>query len=82
MERRTNSLAIGSLVISIIGLVINLLGIVPVVAILLATSALIHINDKGGEGKGIAKFAIFLGVAGLVLTVLRFALCFSFLGMV
>ena len=79
MERKTNSLAIGALIIGIIGLFIDLAGIVPIVAILYGASAIIHINDKGGEGKGLAQFAIFLGVAGIVLTVLKFMLCFTML---
>lgn len=76
MQKKTNSLAVGAFVISIIGLFINLWGIVPIVAILFSISALIYIRDSGDEGKGVATAALILGIAGIVLTVLRFALCF------
>ena len=75
-NQKTNSLATGALVIGIIGLFINLAGIVPLFAILFGISAIMFINDKGGRGKGIAYIAILLGIAGIVLTVLRFMLCY------
>ena len=75
MEQKNNSLAVGSLVISIIGLFINLFGIVPIVGILFAISAIMHINDKGGKGKELAIAGLIVGILGLVWTILQFVVC-------
>lgn len=75
MEQKNNSLAVGSLVISIIGLFISFFGIVPIIAILFAISAIMHINDKGGKGKEFAIAGLIVGIIGLVWTILQFVVC-------
>lgn len=75
MEEKNNSLAVGSLAISIIGLFINLIGIVPIIGILFAISAIMHINDKGGKGKEFAIAGLIIGIVGLVWSILQFVVC-------
>ncbi|WP_227984991.1 DUF4190 domain-containing protein [Nocardia spumae] len=65
-QQGTNGLAIGSLIASILGLC-TCIG--SIVGIILGVVALNQIKERGGQGKGLALGGIWVGAAGIVLTI-------------
>ncbi|CAN5174075.1 hypothetical protein BH20ACT24_BH20ACT24_01840 [soil metagenome] len=69
---KTNGLAIASLVLGIVGILIQLFGIVPILAIVLGFVGKNQIDQSGGvqRGRGMAIAGIVLGIIGIVLLII------------
>ena len=67
---RTNGMAIASMVLGIIGLLIQLLGIIPLLAVIFGFVGKSQIDRSGGtqRGKGMAIAGIILGFIGIAIT--------------
>ena len=69
-----NGLAIAGFVVSIASLFFNLYGLVGAVGLALSGIALFHINHNGGNGKGLAKAGVVIGVLSVVYGIVVLAL--------
>jgi hypothetical protein len=63
---RTNGLAVASLVLGIVGILLELFGVIPILAITFGVVARRQIAQGRGTGRGMATAGIVLGVIGLV----------------
>ena len=68
--RRTNGLAVASLILGIVGLLIQFFGIVNILAIVFGFVAKGQIDRGQGEGRGMAIAGIVLGFIGLAILIL------------
>jgi hypothetical protein len=67
--RGTNGLAVASMVLGIIGIFIQLFGILPILAIVFGIMGLRRSDAAAGRGRGMAIAGIVLGAVGLVILI-------------
>lgn len=73
--RRTNGMAVASLVLGIVGVLLQLFGVVPILAIIFGAVGRGQIQRSGGteQGEGMATAGIVLGIVGLVVLIIILA---------
>lgn len=53
VDKKTNGMAIGGLVLSLVSLFFTLWGVLPLVGLILSANGLLAISKKGEKGKGL-----------------------------
>ena len=65
-DNKTNSLAVAGFATSLVSLIINLWGIIGLLALILSIVGLVQVGNKNEKGKGLAIAGIIIGAFSIV----------------